>query len=98
MYYQSGLQIPASILKASQEYLDSEDVVGEFLKTQLTPVNGTEVEINRLVQATNDWFRNNGHNNAVDAKSLRKELKDRGKSLRRSGSKYHLENYELIDL
>jgi putative DNA primase/helicase len=96
MYYQSGLNIPTSILKASQEYLDSEDVVGEFLKTQLTPVKGKEVEIKQLVQVINDWFRNNGHNNITDPKSLRKELKDRGRITRRSGSKYYLQNHDLF--
>lgn len=96
MYYKSGLQIPQSILKASQDYLDSEDIVGEFLKAQLTPVNGKEVEIRQLVQATNDWLSSNSHNKVVDPKSLRKELKERGKGIRRSGSKYYLQNHELL--
>ena len=95
-YYKLGLQIPTSILKASVEYLDSEDVVGEFLKTQLTPINGKEIEIKHLVQASNDWLRDNDHSTVVTPKSLRKELKDRGISTRRSGSKYYLQNHDLI--
>ena len=95
IYYKSGLKIPSSILKASQNYLDSEDIMGEFLKTQLTAINGKEVELNQLIKAANDWFRSNGHNKSVDPKSLKKELKDRGKSIRRSGSKYYLQNHEL---
>jgi putative DNA primase/helicase len=96
MYYKSGLQVPQSILDASQDYLDSEDVVGEFLKSQLTPMNGKEVEIGQLLQSANDWFNDNNHNAAVNSKSLRKELQDRGKSIRRSGSKYYLQNHELL--
>jgi hypothetical protein len=69
--------------------------VGEFLKTQLTAVNGKEVELNKLIKAFNDWFRSNSHNKSVDSKSLRKELRDRGKCIRRSGSKYYLQNHEL---
>jgi putative DNA primase/helicase len=95
MYYKSGLNIPPSILKASQDYLDSEDVVGEFLKTQLKPMSGKEVEISPLVKAANDWFSDNNHNKIVDPKSLKKELRDRGKCIRRSGSKYFLQNHEL---
>jgi len=95
MYYKSGLEIPSSILKASQDYLDSEDMVGEFLKTQLTAVNGKEIELNHLIKAINDWFNNNNHNNVTDSKSLKKELKERGKLIRRSGSKYYLQNHEL---
>ena len=95
MYYKSGLKIPSSILKASQDYLDSEDVMGEFLKTQLTPVSGKEVELNQLIKAANDWFSSNSHNKSVDPKSLRKELLDRGKCIRRSGSKYYLQNHDL---
>ena len=95
MYYKSGLKIPSSILKSSQDYLDSEDVVGEFLKTQLTAVNGKEIELNHLIKAINDWFNNNNHNKVTDSKSLKKELKERGKLIRRSGSKYYLQNHEL---
>jgi len=95
IYYKSGLKIPSSILKASQNYLDSEDVMGEFLKTQITAINGKEVELNQLIKAANDWFSSNSHNKSVDPKSLKKELKDRGKSIRRSGSKYYLQNHEL---
>ena len=95
MYYKSGLKIPSSILKASQDYLDSEDVVGEFLKTQLTAVNGKEVELNQLIKAANAWFSNNNHNKFVDPKSLKKELLDRGKFIRRSDSKYYLQNHKL---
>ena len=95
IYYKSGLKIPSSILKASQNYLDSEDIMGEFLKTQLTAINGKEVELNQLIKAANDWFSSNSHNKSVNPKSLKKELKDRGKSIRRSGSKYYLQNHEL---
>jgi putative DNA primase/helicase len=95
MYYNSGLIIPLSILKASQDYLDSEDVMGEFLKTQLTAVSGKEVELNQLIKAANDWFSSNSHNKCVDPKSLIKELRDRGKYTRRSGSKHYLQNHEL---
>jgi len=95
MYYKSGLKIPSSILKASQDYLDSEDVVGEFLKTQLTAINGKEVELNQLIEVANDWFNSNNHNKVVDSKSLKKELRDRGKFIRRSDSKYYLQNHKL---
>ena len=95
MYYKSGLKIPSSILNASQDYLDSEDVVGEFLKTQLTAVNGNEVELNQLIKAANAWFISNSYNKSVDPRSLRKELRDRSKCIRRSGSKYYLQNHKL---
>ena len=95
MYYKSGLKIPSSILKASQDYLDSEDVMGEFLKTQLTATNGKEVELNQLIKAANDWFSSNNHNKVVDQKSLKKELQDRGKDIRRSDRKFYLKNHEL---
>ena len=95
MYYKSGLKIPSSILKASQDYLDSEDVMGEFLKTQLTAIHGKEVELNQLIKSANDWFRRNSHNKVVDPKSLKKELLDRGKFIRRSDRKFYLKNHEL---
>jgi putative DNA primase/helicase len=97
MYYKSGLKIPSSILNASQDYLDSEDIMGQFLKTQLTLVGGKETEITLLIKAANDWFSNNSYKKSVDPKSLRKELRDRGmgKYIRRSGSKYYLKNHEL---
>ena len=95
IYYKTGLKIPSSILKASQDYLDSEDVMGEFIKTQITAINGKEVELNQLIKTANDWFSRNSHNKSVNPKSLKKELKDRGKSIRRSGSKYYLQNHEL---
>jgi len=95
LYYKSGLKIPSSILNASQDYLDSEDVVGEFLKTQLTAVNGNEVELNQLIKAANAWFISNSYNKSVDHRSLRKELRDRSKCIRRSGSKYYLQNHKL---
>jgi putative DNA primase/helicase len=95
IYYKTGLKIPSSILKASQDYLDSEDVMGEFIKTQITAINGKEVELNQLIKTANDWFSSNSHNKSVNPKSLKKELKDRGKSIRRSGSKYYLQNHEL---
>ena len=96
IYYKLGLQIPQSILKASQDYLDREDIVGEFLKAQLSAVSGKEVELNQLIKIANEWFINNNHNKVVDPKSLRKELKDRGEGIRRSGGKYFLENHELL--
>ncbi|TDI94974.1 MAG: hypothetical protein E2O77_00005 [Caldithrix sp.] len=94
-YYKSGLKIPSSILKASQDYLDSEDVMGEFLKTQLTAINGKEVELNQLIKVANDWFSSNNHNKFVDQRSLKKELQDRGKDFRRSDCKFYLKNHEL---
>jgi putative DNA primase/helicase len=94
-YYKSGLKIPPSILKASQDYLDSEDIMGEFFKTQLTAINGKEVELNQLIKSANDWFSSNNHNKIVEPKSLKKELRDRGKCTRRSGSKHYLKNHEL---
>ena len=94
-YYSSGLKVPASIIDASNDYLDCEDVVGEFLKTQLIAISGKEVDIDRLEAAANDWFNVNNHNNSINSKSLKKELKDRGNSIRRSGSKYYLKDYDL---
>lgn len=96
IYLQSGLQIPQSIIKTSQDYLDSEDVVGEFIKSQLISVSGKRTEIKRLTQAANNWFLANIHNKVLNPKSLRKELRDRGKTVKRSGSDYYLLDHDLV--
>jgi hypothetical protein len=48
-----------------------------------------------LIKSANDWFSSNNHNKIVEPKSLKKELRDRGKCTRRSGSKHYLKNHEL---
>ena len=58
-------------------------------------INGKEVKLNQLIEVANDWFNSNNHNKVVDSKSLKKELRDRGKFIRRSDSKYYLQNHKL---
>lgn len=77
MWKRDGLGIPASVAEASREYMDDEDVCGQFLKDK-TEKDGTAwTSITALHRSFSDWAESVGLN-PWSLRTFRKDIVTRG--------------------
>ncbi|MHA7826907.1 MAG: phage/plasmid primase, P4 family [Roseovarius sp.] len=72
-----GLDVPASVAAASEEYMDDEDMLGQFLADETAMDPNSFVTTADLHQRFNFWCERQGLH-AWTQNSMRKELKSRG--------------------
>ena len=72
----NGLQIPESIEKASSDYMEAEDTVGQFLRDKTVSIG--EVGSSELFKAFNKWQEDSGVSNTWTQKKVTQAIKERG--------------------
>lgn len=73
-----GLQVPASVRQASQEYLDAEDTIGEFIQEHLERRPGATVYASEIYRVFADWQRDAGIATPWSQKAMSQALTERG--------------------
>jgi putative DNA primase/helicase len=83
-----GLKAPATVLKATDEYREEMDVIGNFLKERCVQRNGVTIRIRELFKAYSAWCdENNEH--AVSERFFSLRLKDMGYEQGRTSDARH---------
>jgi len=90
-YFKNGLQIPESVTNASREYIKNEDIIGEFIDSNMEQDAGN-CEVRAIFELYKLWITSQGYNYPITERQLRKEFKDRGYSIKRSNSVYYIHN------
>jgi len=93
LYFESGLQIPASIEAASKDYIDDEDVIADFIGECLVPLETGSIAFSEVYHVYHQWMINAGNRYTVTEKDLRKEFKARKEVLFKGHSELKLKGY-----
>jgi len=93
-YFERGLDIPESVTSASKEYIQNEDVIGEFVDTCMEEFSG-QIEVHVVFEIYTNWIRSQGYSYPKTERQLRKEFKDRGYTIKRSNSVYYIHNMRV---
>ncbi len=86
----SGLGEPVEVTKATADYRDESDLVGEFFRLRCVFGGKGDVETRKLLRAVyTEWCEENGFR-PVDAKTFARKLRDRGvaDATKRDGLKF----------
>lgn len=89
-----GLDVPASVAKASAEYFDAEDIVGLFLGDETEPVVGAFTAAGDLHQRFGQWAQDQGLTPWTQH-TLVKELRGRGFTDAKSNGRRGLKGLRL---
>lgn len=73
-----GLNVPATVQAASDEYLDFEDTLGDFIAEHLTRVAGGKVAAAEVYSRFALWQRANGIGQTWTKKAMTQALRERG--------------------
>jgi putative DNA primase/helicase len=87
LWQQKGLEPPADILAATDEYRKDSDVIGSFLDDCCDLAPTIEVSATDLYQAFKRWAKDNGEYE-LSQTAFGRRLDERGFSVRKSGVKY----------
>lgn len=90
-----GLDAPESVQAASAEYLDSEDLLGEFVGERLTGTPDGFVHTRDLYAAFREWCGERGMHSPWTQHALTRALIERGYELHRRNSGRGLLGYRL---
>ena len=85
MWQRRGLDVPESIMRASQEYFDAEDIVGQFLEAETERVVGHFEKSADIHKRFTQWIEDQGLS-AWTQNTLMKDLRGRGFTDHRQGS------------
>lgn len=79
MWMHEGLNPPASVIEATQEYFDEEDPIGQWIKdrVQFDPKSTEVVPIQTIFDNWNEWCGENGERGR-NPKALSRILRERG--------------------
>ena len=88
-YYKGGLNYPAEVLQATQEYKAECDLLGRFIEDKCLRLPTAECKARVLYQAYQKWTEEIGESKAMTEKSFSLQLQSRGyKNKRRTDCKY----------
>ena len=77
-WQERGLDVPTSVQSASDEYLESEDVLGEFISEHLDTTDMGSVKTSDLFDRFTAWQRDAGISQTWTSKAMTQALKERG--------------------
>jgi P4 family phage/plasmid primase-like protien len=73
-----GLNVPAAVQTASEEYLDFEDTLGDFIEEHLIRAPGTNTHTGDIYLRFTAWQRISGINQTWTKKAMTQALRERG--------------------
>ena len=77
-WLERGLEVPASVSAASTEYLDDEDIIGQFLADETADDPDGFATTSSLHQRFRQWCDTQGLHNSGTVRTLQKEIASRG--------------------
>lgn len=84
-----GLQAPADVVAATEEYRRDSDVIGAFLEDCCDVGRGLEIEASVLYKAYRQWAKDGGEHE-LSQTAFGRRLEERGFGVRKSGVKYRV--------
>lgn len=90
-WQEKGLPIPSSVAKATADYRDQEDVIGQFLTDRLNVSGDPEdkILISRVYEFYRGWCEDEGLTRPLTNRALAKKLRERGfESFKSNGAHY----------
>ena len=83
-----GLTPPAAVRQASEEYREQEDVLGDFLREEVTEEPGGRVARADMYERYKSWCDRNGNRYPFSQRTLTRRLLGRGFKTGKSGGRY----------
>ena len=77
LWQQEGLKPPKQVRDASEEYRQSQDIIGEFVDDQIEACEGERLAKSKVYEAYKEWCDKNGER-ALTQTALTQKLKERG--------------------
>ena len=94
-WYAHGLQVPQTVLDATEDYLEAEDVLGQFIAEALEADPHKEVPSTELFDQYSTWcVRQNAR--PMSQRALTQALKERGFTVRKTSGARVFEGYRLV--
>lgn len=91
-----GLQVPESIRRASEEYLDSEDIIREFIRECVVGKPGGWVAVKDLHRVFQEWRTRSGSSTHLGSQTaLTRALRERSYEIVHKASGNGLSGYSL---
>ena len=90
-WQEKGLPIPSVVAKATADYRDQEDVIGQFIGDQLTVSNDPDdkILISRVYELYKFWCEGEGLSRPLTSRALSKKLRERDfESFKSNGPSY----------
>jgi putative DNA primase/helicase len=78
LYQQEGLCPPACVTAAQEEYIESQDLLSDFLNDCCTVAENAVCEFRALYNAYAEWCRDNHEERPIGSKRFAQELNSRG--------------------
>jgi putative DNA primase/helicase len=94
-WYRQGLNPPASVEAASADYLDGEDMLGEFLADCTTRIPGAGERIAAIYQRFAMWSQQRGLHSPWSQHALTRALGERGLTIKRGNDGRYLMDHQL---
>lgn len=95
-WHRRGLDVPEKVLASSQDYLEGEDLLEQFLNEETVRKPGAFTASSALLDRSRQWSARHGHE-PWTARSLVKELKARGLKYHRTPSQRGFAGLTLKD-
>lgn len=96
-WYVEGLVVPQSVINATQDYLESEDVLGQFIADELVPDPDADIPSGDLYARYTDWCQRHG-GRAMSHRALSQSLKERGLAIQKTRGPRILIGFRLAPL
>lgn len=94
-WHRQGLNPPASVEAASADYLDGEDLLGEFIADCTTSAPGTGERIAAIYQRFAMWSQQRGLHSPWSQHALTRALGERGLTIKRREDGRYLMDHQL---
>jgi len=94
LWRQEGLKPPKVVKEASEEYRQSQDIIGEFIDDQIEACDGERLPRATVFKAYKQWCEDNGEK-PVYQSTLTQKLKERGWKDATRGKERSFEGYKL---
>jgi putative DNA primase/helicase len=94
-WYQQGLAAPASVEAASADYLDGEDLIGEFLSECVVHVAGAATPIGLVYARFSMWSSQRGLHTPWSQRALTCAMSERGLEIKRRNDGRWLSDHQL---
>lgn len=97
-WYSGGLQPPQTVIDASNEYAEAEDVLGQFIEAELIEDPQTIGALSSVVHERYSLWMERQGGRAMSNRALSQALTERGFRIRKGREGRHLEGWRLRDV
>ncbi|MDZ7752754.1 MAG: phage/plasmid primase, P4 family [Gammaproteobacteria bacterium] len=96
-WYRHGLCVPASVIAATDDYLDAEDLLGQFMADEMRLDPQTDVPSSVVYERHRDWCRAHG-TREWSQRALTQALRERGITIKKDREARKLQGWRVVTL